>query len=111
VFAGGNITSGVFLHFFGHLYLALGPNQLTHSFDSSFFRNYAKIRIFTALEWLSSTSVAKIMDKKTKISANFCTHKLHFGLKHTPSLYGQHLPVDGARELFKSALNRERLVV
>jgi len=28
---------GVFLHFFGHLYLGLGPNQLTHSFGSSFF--------------------------------------------------------------------------
>jgi len=51
------------------------------------------------------------MDKKTKIGENFCTHKLQFGLEHTPSLYGQHSPSDQARELFKSALNRERLVV
>jgi len=50
-------------------------------------------------------SVAKIMDKKTKIGTNFCAHKLQFGLEHTPSLYGQHSPVDRARELFKSTLN------
>jgi len=30
------------VHFFGHLYLALGPNQLTHSFGSSFFRKLGK---------------------------------------------------------------------
>jgi len=51
------------------------------------------------------------MDKKTKIGENFCTHILQFRLEHTPSLYGQHSPADRARELFKSALNRERLVV
>jgi len=51
------------------------------------------------------------MDKITKIGENFCTHKPQFGLEHTPSLYGQHSPADQARELFKSALNRERLVV
>jgi len=58
-------------------------------------------------------SVAKIMDKKTKIDENFCTHKPQFGLEHTPSLYGQHShsPAHRAGELFKSALNRERLVV
>jgi len=50
------------------------------------------------------------MDKKTKIGENFCTHKPQFGLEHTP-VYGQHSPADRARELFKSALNRERLVV
>jgi len=55
--------------------------------------------------------VAKIMDEKTKISENFYTHKLQFGLEHTPSLYGQYSPADRARELFKSALNREKLVV
>jgi len=32
---GGTSQVGVFLHFFGHLSLA--PNQLTHSFGSSFF--------------------------------------------------------------------------
>jgi len=56
-------------------------------------------------------SVAKIMDKKTKIGTNFCAHKLQFGLEHTPSLYGQHSPANRARELFKSALNWEKLVV
>jgi len=51
------------------------------------------------------------MDKKTKIGKNFCTHNPQIGLEHTPSLYGQYSPADQARELFKSALNRERLVV
>jgi len=51
------------------------------------------------------------MDKKIKIGENFCTRKLLFGLEHTSSLYGQYSPVDQARELFKSTLNRERLVV
>jgi len=51
------------------------------------------------------------MNKKTKIGKNFCTHKLQFGLEHIPCLYGQHSPADRARELFKSALNRERFVV
>jgi len=51
------------------------------------------------------------MDKKTKIGENFCTHKPQFGLEHTPFLYGQHSPADRTRELFKSALNWERLVV
>jgi len=51
------------------------------------------------------------MDKKTKIGESFFTHKPQFGLEHTPSLYGQHLPADRARELFKFALNQERLVV
>jgi len=51
------------------------------------------------------------MNKKTKIGENFCTHKLQFGLERTPSLHGQHSSADRAIELFKSALNRERLVV
>jgi len=51
------------------------------------------------------------MDKKTKIGETFCTHKPQFGLEHTPSLNGQHTPADRARELFKSALNRETHVV
>jgi len=51
------------------------------------------------------------MDKKTKIGENFCTHKPQFELEHTPFLYGQHSPADRARELFKSTLNQERLVV
>jgi len=33
---------GVFLHFFGHLYLALGPNQLTYSFGSIFIQKLGK---------------------------------------------------------------------
>jgi len=35
---------------------------------------------------LGLISVAKIMDKKTKIGKNFCTHKLQFGWD-TPLLY------------------------
>jgi len=50
----------------------------------------------------------KEKQKLVKISA---PTKLQLGLEHTPSLYGQHLPADQARELFKSALNQERLVV
>jgi len=96
---------GGVLHFFSHLYLALGPNPLTHSFGSSFVGNLAKIHVFRALEWLSSISVAKIMDKKRKIVENFCTHKPQFGLEHSPILYGQHSPVARAKKLLKSALN------
>jgi len=56
-------------------------------------------------------SVAEIMDKKTKIRDNFCTHKPQFWLEHTPFLNSHHSPADRARELFKSDLNGERLVV
>jgi len=51
------------------------------------------------------------MDKKTKIGENFCTHKPQPGVQNIPFLYGHHSPADRARELFKSALNGERLVV
>ena len=34
---GGTSQVGAFLRFIGHLYLALGPNQLTRYFGSSFF--------------------------------------------------------------------------
>jgi len=33
-----------------------------------------------ALEWLSSISIAKIMDKKPIICENFCTHKPQPGI-------------------------------
>jgi len=36
---GGTSQVRVFLQFFGHFYLALGPNPLTQSFGSSFFGN------------------------------------------------------------------------
>jgi len=39
--------------------------------------------LFRALEWLSSTSVAEIMDKKNKIGKNFCTHKPQSGVENT----------------------------
>jgi len=51
------------------------------------------------------------MDKKTKIGENFCTHKPQPGVDCTPFLNGHHSPADRARELFKAALNGERLVV
>jgi len=64
-----------------------------------------------SIEWLSSISAAKIMDEKLKIGENFCTNKPQPGAEYTPFVYGQHSPEDRAKELFKSALNRERLVV
>jgi len=51
------------------------------------------------------------MDKKPKICENFSTHKPQPGMQNTPFLYGHHSPADRARELFKSVLNGERLVV
>jgi len=51
------------------------------------------------------------MAKKNKIGENFCTHKPQFGLELTPFLNGHHVLADRARELFKSALNGERLAV
>ena len=51
------------------------------------------------------------MAKKNKIGENFCTHKPQFGLEQTPFLNGHHSPADRVRELFKSILNGERLVV
>jgi len=51
------------------------------------------------------------MDEKLKIGENFCTNKPQPGAEYTPFVYGQHSPEDRAKELFKSALNRERLVV
>jgi len=51
------------------------------------------------------------MDKTPKIGENFSTHKPESVVENPPFLYGQQAPADRARELFKSALNRERLVV
>jgi len=48
------------------------------------------------------------MDKKQKLVKISAPTNCSLG---TPSLYGQHSPADRARELFKSALNQERLVV
>ena len=39
------------------------------------------------------------------------THKPHSGVEYTPFLLGHHSPADRVKELFKSALNVERLVV
>jgi len=35
-FSGGDVTLRACFQIFGHLYLALGPNSLTHSFESKF---------------------------------------------------------------------------
>jgi len=51
------------------------------------------------------------MDKTPKIGENFSTNKPQSGLENIPFLNGHHLPVDRVRELFKSGLNRKRLVV
>jgi len=51
------------------------------------------------------------MDKTPKISENFSTPKPQSGVVSTPFLNGHHSQADRARELFKSVLNGERLVV
>jgi len=51
------------------------------------------------------------MDKKTKFGENFCTNKPQSWVQYTPFLTGHHSPADRARELFKSGLCGERLVV
>ena len=51
------------------------------------------------------------MDKKTKFGENFGTHKPQSWVQYTRFLTGHHSPADRARELFKSGLNMERLVV
>jgi len=56
-------------------------------------------------------SVAEIMDKTPKIGENISTHKPQSGLENILFLNGHHSPADRARELFKSGLNGEILVV
>jgi len=51
------------------------------------------------------------MDKTLKIGENCSTHKPQSGLENILFLNGHHSPADRARELFKSGLNGERLVV
>jgi len=51
------------------------------------------------------------MNKTPKIGENFSTHKPQSTLENIPFLNGHHSPADQARELFKSGLNGERLVV
>jgi len=51
------------------------------------------------------------MDKTPKTGENFSTNKPQSGLENIPFLNGHHLPANRARELFKSSLNGERLVV
>jgi len=51
------------------------------------------------------------MDKTPKIGENFSTHKLQSEVESIPFLNGHHSPADRARELLKSDLNGERLVV
>jgi len=51
------------------------------------------------------------MDKTPKIGENFSTNKSQSGVENISFLSGHHSPADRARELFKSGLNGERLVV
>jgi len=50
------------------------------------------------------------MDKK-KFGENVCTHKPQFWVQYTLFLASHHSPADRAKELLKSGLNGERLVV
>ena len=83
---GGTSRVGVFLRFFGLLYVALDANPMSQFFRSSFFRNYAIIRVFRALDWLSRISGAKIMPQKPKSGQNFTPTNSNLGWI-TPSLY------------------------
>jgi len=49
--------------------------------------------------------------QKTKIGENFSTHKPQSGVENIIFLNGHNSPAEQARELFKSVLNGERLVV
>jgi len=51
------------------------------------------------------------MDKTPKVGENFSTPQPQSGLENIPFLNRLHSPADRAKELFKSALNWERLVV
>ena len=60
----GGVTSG---GVFGLLYPTLGAKPMSQIFRSSLFGNYTIIRVFRALDWLSSISGTKIMDQIPKI--------------------------------------------
>ena len=83
--------------------------------EESIWRHIVNLEIIMvaikALEWLSSRSVAEIMDKTSKIGEIFSTHKPQPGVENIPFLNGHHSPADRARELFVSGLNGKRLVV
>jgi len=51
------------------------------------------------------------MNKTPKIGENFITHKPQSGVENIPFLNNHYSPADRARELFKSVVNGERLVV
>jgi len=53
----------------------LGAKPTNQIFGSSFFRNSAVIRIFEALDRLSSVSVSKIIDQKTNFWKQTKSHK------------------------------------
>jgi len=51
------------------------------------------------------------MDKTPNIGENFSIHKPQSGVENIHFLNGHHAPADRAKELFKSGLNGEKLVV
>jgi len=85
VFAGGNVISGGIFVFFWPLLPDPGPQPIDPFFWLKFFSE-TKQKVFRALEWLSSISVANIMDKKTKIGKNFASTNPNLGW-NTPFLY------------------------
>ena len=50
VFSEGDVTKRTCFGKVGHLWPALVPNQLTHSFGQSFVENQVKIRVYRALD-------------------------------------------------------------
>jgi len=58
----------------------------------AFVGNKAVIRVFRALEWLSSVSGDKIMNSKPNIGKNFYTYKQKPGVNYTHILNGHHSP-------------------
>ena len=73
VFFVGDVTKRVVLVFLGLLYRALDSDPMYEIFDSNFCGNEAKIQVFRALDWLSSTFGSKVMAKKTKFDKNVKT--------------------------------------
>jgi len=69
----GDVTKRVVLVFLGLLYRALDSDPMYEIFDSNFCGNEAKIQVFRALDWLSSTFGSKVMAKKTKFDKNVKT--------------------------------------
>jgi len=86
---------GMFLRFFGWVYLARESNPQCHCLTQSCFGIYDSIRVFRALNWLSNICGAKIRPKNI-----------------TPrAMTGHNSPVNWVSELFKPSKDSWSLVI